>query len=430
MRRVIFISLLLFCTVLVALATMNGVLLALSIPMILYLGTSLLFGPEELNIVTNREIETDQAVPNAPIKILLTIKNNGSRLERIFIKEQIPPGLEVIDGDTSLLTVLATGETTKLVYTVRGGRGYYRFHQVEVLASDTFGLYHRQGKIPAAGRLLVQPEVLRVGRLPIRPRGTRVYSGYIPARQGGPGVEFFGVREYQAGDPLRWINWRSSARHRQSIFINEFQQERVADVGIILDTRRRSEVKLRNGASLFEYGVLAAAALADTFLSDGNRVGLLLYGTQLDWTFPGYGKIQREQILQSLARAEPGDSLIFGSLDHLPTRLFPPNAQLVIISPLQNDDHETLIRLRARGYALLVISPDPITFEAAGIKDRDETTQLAIRLSRLERVLMIKKLRQAGIQVLDWRTEDPLDKAIRFSMSRVVPQIHYSGINL
>ena len=354
----------------------------------------------------------------------------GSKIERVFIEDQVPPGLDVIDGETNLLTSLSTGESETLSYKVRGGRGYYRFHQIKVSASDHFGLYRRQENIPAEGRLFVQPEVLRIGRLAIRPRGTRVYSGYIPARQGGPGVEFFGVREYQAGDPLRWINWRSSARHRQSVFINEFQQERVADVGIILDTRRRSEVRLLDGTSLFEYGVQATAALAETFLTDGNRVGLLLYGTQLDWTFPGYGKIQRERIMQSLARAEPGDSLIFGSLDHLPTRLFPPNAQLVIISPLQNDDHENLIRLRARGYALLVISPDPITFEAKGIKERDKNTQLAIRLAHLERILMLNKIRQAGIHVLDWNTDDPLDNAIRISMSRIVPQIHYQGLGL
>jgi uncharacterized protein (DUF58 family) len=293
-----------------------------------------------------------------------------------------------------------------------------------------FSINEYHVEIPASGRLFIQPNVIHIGRIPIRPRGTRVYSGFIPAQQGGPGIEFFGVREFQQGDPVRWINWKASARHRQSFFINQFQQERVADVGIILDTRQRSEVKTSDGNSMFEHGVLAAAALAESFLNDGNRVGLLLYGTQLDWTFPGYGKVQRERIMQSLSRARPGESLIFGSLDHLPTRLFPPNAQLVIISPLHKDDIEMIIRLRARGYALLVISPNPVLFELKGLVLRDETTNLAIRLARLERKLMLFRLQRAGIQILDWNIDESLHNAIHIALSRVVPQIHYSGVNL
>ena len=41
----------------------------------------------------------------------------------------------------------------------------------------------------APGEFLVLPEMTRLRRVAIRPRQTRVYSGTIPARQGGPGVE-------------------------------------------------------------------------------------------------------------------------------------------------------------------------------------------------------------------------------------------------
>jgi len=85
------------------------------------------------------------------------------------------------------------------------------------------------------------PPVRRIRRVAIRPRRTNVYSGTIPARLGGPGVEFFGVREYARGDPPAWINWNISARHPQSLYSNEFEQERVADIGIVLDSRLRTK---------------------------------------------------------------------------------------------------------------------------------------------------------------------------------------------
>ena len=102
--------------------------------------------------------------------------------------------------------------------------------------------------------------------------------GPSPPGQVAAGTDFFGVREYQPGDPPSAINWRTSARYVDKLYANEFQQERVADVGIVLDGRLRTN-EFARGHSLFEYSVQAAASLADALLNQGNRVGLLVYAT-------------------------------------------------------------------------------------------------------------------------------------------------------
>ncbi len=230
-------------------------------------------------------------------------------------------------------------------------------------------------------------------------------------------MEFFGVREYQPGDPLRWINRRASARHQASLFVNEFEQERVVDVGLILDARGQSDAD-RGSESLFEYSIQATATLADTFLSGGNRVGLFIYGRSLDWTFPGYGKVQRERIIRALARAEQGYGRVFESLEHLPTRLFPVRSQLVLISPLISEDSAMLIRLRARGYRLMIISPDPVAFERQGYEDGDTVT-VATHIALIERKLLLSKLRQAEIQVVDWPVDIPFHQIAHVALSRL-----------
>jgi uncharacterized protein (DUF58 family) len=222
------------------------------------------------------------------------------------------------------------------------------------------------------------------------------------------------VRNYQVGDPRRWINWRLSARHPHALFTNEFEQERIADVGLILDARLRSDVAAA-GESLFEYSVQAAAALTETFLADGNRVGLLVYGRVLDWTFPGYGRVQRERILRALASARTGESQIFDNLYYLPTRFFPAHSQLVLVSPLWPDDLPMLLRLRARGYHLLVVRPDPVSLELKALPSLPQV-DLAARLVRVERNLLLRRLRQAGIPVVDWQVDRPLDRAIHVSL--------------
>jgi uncharacterized protein (DUF58 family) len=293
------------------------------------------------------------------------------------------------------------------------------------------GIWAREKRFPAARRLFVLPEIWQLPPVAIRPPHTRVYAGFIPTRQGGPGVEFYGVREYRQGDPIRWINWSVSARREQAYFVNQFEQDRVTEIVIILDARKKAEVKTSNGENLFEYGVQAAASLAETFIGDGNRVGLLAYGTPyLDWAFPGYGKVQHEKIMRTLARAKPVESQVFDSIENLPVRLFHPRTQILVITTLPKGDHAHIIRLRALGYSVMVVSPDPVAFITAGTPNPSHERLLATRLARLERNLMLNRMRQASIRVLDWDVRIPFESAVHISFNRNFPEPQFAEINL
>ncbi len=402
--------------VLLGLVALNGVLLALAIPLVVFWGAALWYAPAEVRLRAERTLSTDRVGTGSPVVVCVTITNEGQHLEELLVEDICPPALDVIDGHVVALTSLAPGESVKLEYRISGRRGFYHFSQIQATASDYLGLFRRQVLLAAPARLMVLPEVVRLTRADIRPRRTRVYSGMIPARQGGPGVEFFGVREYQAGDPVRWINGRVSARFPSTLYVNEFEQERVADVGVILDARLRSDVRV-GATALFEQGVHAAAAIASALLDRGNRVGLLIYGNTIDWTFPGYGKHQRERVLWALARAEQGDRAPLQTLDEIPTRLFPSRSQIILISPLLPDDVRMIIRLRARDYQVLVISPDPIDFERSGIAD-SQAADLSARLARLERDLLLRRLREAGVHVVDWRIDEPFHQVAATALAR------------
>jgi uncharacterized protein (DUF58 family) len=415
-KKLLLLSLLIYSLVFASLATLNGDLLALAIPLIIYLGAGLFYRPEALRLEVTRSLSAERVSQGEPMVVKLTITNAGTPLDEVLVEDLIPPSLNLVEGQASMLTPLPAGATVELTYTLSGKRGSFDLPGVRVTASDDFGLFQRKQVLSAPAQLFILPEVVRLRRVEIRPRQTRVYSGPVPARQGGPGVEFFGVREYQPGDPLRWINSKASARHVESLFINEFQQERVADVGLILDARQQSDVRSSEG-SLFEHTIRATAALANVFINSGNRVGLFIYGRSLDWTFPGYGKVQRERILRALACAELGSGQVFEKLEHLPTRLFPARSQLVLISPLLQQDAEELVKLRAYGYRLLVVTPDPITFEQQGLIHTKEAV-LATRIARLERTLLLDKLRRATIRVMDWQVETPFEQAAHAALSR------------
>lgn len=392
------------------LIALQGSFIALAIPFMLFLLYGFWNAPEDLNIQIRRTISSDRASSDAEVVVTLTVVNNGADIEELLLDDKISPRLTLRSGSPRHLLRLAKNSSCTLKYTVAGSRGFYNFDQIHVTATEPLGLIRREQTIHASQQLIIFPGVKKLKTVAIHPLRTRVYAGTIPGRIGGTGTEFFGVREYQSGDSPRTINWRASARHPGSLFSNEYQQERVADVGVVLDARASANV-FHLDQSLFEYSVAAAAGLADAFLAQGNRVGLLVYGSYLGWTMPGYGKIQRERIMRALAGAEVGVSSVFSGLQHLSPHMFPPESQIVLVSSLVNDDLDVLIQLRGRGYQVMVISPDPARFERGLLSDLPKV-ELAERIIRMERNLLLRRLERAGIQVVGWDVSIPLDQAI------------------
>ena len=415
MSRIALLGALIYLIILSGIGTLNGALLGLALPLILYLLAGLWRAPEELKLTAERTLSIERTVPGETITINLKVTNQGERLDQVLLYDQLPKFLEVIEGSASRFVNLPAGASVEWSYTVRGRRGFHAFSELNVLAEDKLGLIQKRAALPTRGQVLILPSIASVKRIVIRPRQTRVYSGVIPANEGGAGIEFFGLREYQMGDSPQRINWNASARHQGTIFTNEFQQERVADVGIILDGRRKVN-EFGGERSIFEHSVLASVAVSSALLAEGNHVGLLVYGRRIKWTTPGYGKRQRERIMQDLALAETGAIQNFDSLI-IPRRILPANSQIILISPLLASDIPLLVSLRLSGYQIMVISPDPVTFEARGLGDRD-SVKLAARIARIEREIVLRRLRHASIQVINWNTALPFEQAARATMSR------------
>ena len=71
------------------------------------------------------------------------------------------------------------------------------------------------------------------------------------------------------------------AATQQCLFTNEFEGERITDVGLFLDARPVLNLRTQAG-ELFEYGVNATASLGSALLRDGHHVSLLVYGYGYD----------------------------------------------------------------------------------------------------------------------------------------------------
>jgi hypothetical protein len=89
-------------------------------------------------------------------------------------------------------------------------------------------------------------------------------------------------------------------------------------------------------------------------------------------------------------------------------------------------DYNVLLQLRARGYQVMVISPNPVRFELSYLPNRPENS-LAGRIVHMEREMLLNKLRHAGLQVLDWDVARPFDKVGLAGLGRPAAWIRAIG---
>ncbi len=117
------------------------------------------------------------------------------------------------------------------------------------------------------------------GDLCLRPRRRVVsqLSGSRHSRSRGRGLEFEELRHYQAGDELRAIDWRVTARTGEA-HTRVYREERERPTLLVIDQRQSmffgSRCCFKSVQALHSSALLAWAALAD-----GDRVGGLVLGS-------------------------------------------------------------------------------------------------------------------------------------------------------
>lgn len=138
----------------------------------------------------------------------------------------------------------------------------------EVVSSDFAGFLRVRRRCADVEVALVMP---RFASLRER-RSARELEASVAAPRAGTGTELFGVREYQTGDSLRRIHWRSSARHGQLV-VREFEPPGVQTLALLLDPEPATTEVADQIARI-------AASEAWDCLRDGGRV--VMWGPGLE----------------------------------------------------------------------------------------------------------------------------------------------------
>jgi uncharacterized protein (DUF58 family) len=151
-------------------------------------------------------------------------------------------------------------------------RGVFTFGPTSIRSGDLFGFFRQEMKIDKLDYLLVYPRLVPLEKLGIP---SRQLFGDIRLKRHlfQDPVLTAGVREYVAGDSLKRIHWKSTARVGR-LQTKVYEPTTTVDISLFLDVRTLREPLWGSIYQLQELGIITAASLSQEALKAGFRVGL------------------------------------------------------------------------------------------------------------------------------------------------------------
>jgi uncharacterized protein (DUF58 family) len=207
----------------------------------------------------------------------------------------------------------------------------------------------------------VPPEVLRqVKLLELRTRGlvNSLFTGEYRSVFKGQGMEFAEVREYQAGDEVRSIDWNVTAR-MQRPYVKRYIEERELTVMLAVDvsgserfgTRRRFKSEVASEL---------AAVLAMSAIRNNDRVGALLFTEQIEHVVPPRkGRRHALRLIRDILAFEPaGRATDIAAATEYLSKMLAHKAIIFLVSDFLGADFERALKLLAQRHDVVAVSVD------------------------------------------------------------------------
>ncbi|WP_299165998.1 DUF58 domain-containing protein [uncultured Arthrobacter sp.] len=337
----------------------------------------------------------------------LTVRNHSKRVFRGWIREGWQPSAGAQNPVHRLSVPQGEGRNLR-VNLVPRRRGDLSVHHVTIRSAGPLGLAARQVTIPAPGTLRVLPPFHSKRLLPSKLRRLRELDGRAAVQIRGAGTEFDSLRDYVRGDDVRSIDWRASARRRDTV-VRTWRPERDRRVVIVLDTSRTSAARIEDEPRL-DTGIEASLLLAVLAQRGGDRVDFLAFDRRPRARVQSAAK---GNLLQSLvtAMAPLESELIEADFSQIPAQVRSISAHrslVVLLTALDSGAVEEgllpmLPSLISQHVVVVASVRDPFLDELRLERSTAADTYRAAAAERalLDRAAIKERLRQLGAEVVD-----------------------------
>lgn len=240
-----------------------------------------------------REIRGEERLEGEDVEVRLRLDHDA----------RVPPASLVLVEDVSGLGERRTAlESRRGGYTLTGlRRGRYAFLAAAAVLEDAFGLQRAEVPLTAPSTLLVYPRLVELDRL-FSEGGAYAQDGRRLLLRRPSGFDLHSVREYEQGESLRKVHWRSTAK-RGELMVKELEDAPRDEVAVLLDG-----CTLGDGAAeldAFDVVVRAAGSLLLAQARRGRRAVLVLNGARQTTQRVHSYETDWRPVYDLLAAAEP-----------------------------------------------------------------------------------------------------------------------------
>ncbi|WP_109522927.1 MULTISPECIES: DUF58 domain-containing protein [Nocardia] len=339
-------------------------------------------------------------------EVELTVVNTGRRTARGYLWDDWPGSARAghrehrLDSGPDTRVRLRTTVTP----TYRGDRVA---GPVTLRLLGPLGLAGRQSRRTVPARVRALPPFRSERLMRSKVKRLQHLEGRNIATMRGQGSEFDSFREYVAGDDVRAIDWRATAR-ATDVLVRTWRPERNRNMLMLLDTGRISAGRVGDGTRL-DAGIEAALLLGGLAAAGGDSVDLLAYDREVRAEVRGVGGNRLQlKLMHALASVTPAlvdtDSagLVRAALQRARRRSLVVWFTTLDGAAVEENLLPVLPVLAQRHRVLIVSVTDPEIADAASRRDTlDDLYSAAAAESVLaERALVQESLRRRGIAVV------------------------------
>lgn len=311
--------------------------------------------------------------------IQLLIRHSSAKPLTVMIYDHYPQQVQA--QGLPLRFTVPVGEYAEPMYSILPlERGKHRFPKTQIRVRSPLQLWWHDRTLAVESEVRIYPNFAAIAQYALLATDNHLsHLGIMKRRRRGEGQDFHQLREYRAGDSLRQIDWKASARMHKAIS-REYQDERDQDIIFLIDCGHRMQAK-DGELSHFDHTLNAVLLMAYVALKQGDAVGLATFGGTERWLPAKKGQLSLNQILNTL-------------YDLQPTLQAPDYSQAA---------SQLLIRHKKRALVILI----------SNLRDEDTDDLLpALNLLKKRHLLLLASMREQALDVELEQAVDNLEDAI------------------
>lgn len=262
----------------------------------------LIESPRGINVIKSTDRSVYRVGEEIRIRVNLSVERG---IGWVIVRDSLPSEASLVRGSNvrAFFKGLKRLEVEYEYIIVPSKRGRYTLPPTEVYGEHVFGVRESTYAVFVGERDIAVMPGFVLSRRVRTPRGRSRLTVPVTTQsiRGAISTDFKEIREYFPGDPLKFINWKATARLGE-VRVNEYEREGRKTVLFFVDVTERMSVGSTMETSL-EHSSSLVASLAHYFLKRGYNVGLYLVGSG-KLLMPSAGSEQFYSILRTLTEAQ------------------------------------------------------------------------------------------------------------------------------